>query len=320
MARFRLVHLAPLPNGAPRTQAYAVDDAGRACGEAGLAGNGTHAVRWEPTGAPRDLDGDPKRWSRANACNATGVVVGEHGLENPNGRRAFVWTETKGFRTLPPLPGDTQAWANAVAADGRVAGASTGLGHRVTPVVWDANGTPRAHSVVAGRDAQLYAFRGAVLAGGTRTDDAPSHEEAFVGPVGGPFRLLGSIGPGTHSRALGVNATGIVVGFAEDEFRAQHAVVWGPGGVGRVGFTPDGGHDQASAVNDRGQIVGFSYLPDAHRLLAFLHEDGVTHDLNTLVDLVATGWRLEEATAISTQGFVAGNGSIYGQARGYLLR
>ena len=320
MARFQLIRLDPLPGGAARTQAFALDEGGRACGEAGLAGNGTHAVRWEPTGMPRDLDGDPSRWSRAIACNATGVVVGEHGLENPMGRRAFVWTEARGFRTLPPLPGDSQAWANAVAADGRVAGASTGLGHRVTPVVWDTNGVPRALSVVAGRDAEVFAFRGAVIAGGTRTDDAPAHEDAFVGPVGGPYRRLGSVEPGTHSRALGVNAAGTVVGYAEDEYRSQHAVAWGPGGVRKLGFRADGGADQASAVNEHGQIVGFAYHPDAHRLLAFLHEGGVTRDLNTLVDLVATGWRLEEATAISAQGFVVGNGSLYGNPRGFLLR
>lgn len=320
MARFTLVRLDPLPNGAPRTQAYGVDEEGRACGEANLPGNGTHAVRWDRHGTPHDLDGDPKRWSRAVACNAAGLVVGEHGLENPMGRRAFVWSATKGFRSLPPLAGDSQAWASVVAADGRVGGASTGLGKRVTPVVWDTNGVPRALSVIADRDAEIFACRGATIAGGTRTNDAPAHEEAFVGKVGGPYRLLGSVEPGTHSRALGVNSAGVVVGFAEDEYRAQHAVAWTTGGLVRLGFSPDGGADQASAVNDRGQIVGFAFLPDAHGVRAFLHEDGVTRNLNTLVDLVATGWSLREATAISEGGVVVGNGEIYGQPRGFLLR
>jgi hypothetical protein len=119
---------------------------------------------------------------------------------------------------------------------------------------------------------------------------------------------------------LPVPADGRVAGASTGLGRRGTPIATGPGGVRTVGLTPHGGHDPASSVDDRGQIVGLPCLPDAHRLLAFLHEDGVTHDLNTLFDLVSTGWRLEKATAISTQGFVAGNGSSYGQARGCLLR
>lgn len=319
MARFRLVTLAPLP-GFHQSQAFGVDALGRAVGVAWFSENGQHAVRWTADGTPIDLDGDPGRWSRALACSSTGVVVGDCGFETPNRRLAFVHAGPGGLRTLPPLPGHTHSWATAIADDGVVGGASSGFGKPVVPVVWDPAGTVRALTVLPGYDAEVFAVRGGWVAGGTRTPDAPAHEEAFVGRIGGPYRRLGSVVPGTTSRALGVTSAGRCVGFGVEPLYGQHAVTFDDPGTTRLGFVGTSPADQASAVDDSGRIVGFAYEPDSRRTVAFLRENGVTQDLNGLVELVATGWHLGEATAIRGASLIAGNGSLYGRPNGFALR
>src|ERR687898_2708347 len=79
-----------------------------------------------------------------------------------------------------------------------------------------------------------------------------------------------------------------------------------------------GGTQGSSAlgINDAGQVVGYSGIPDGS-LHAFLYSDNQIYDLNTLIS-ASSGWVLEDATAINTSGQIVGEGRINGQSRAYL--
>jgi probable HAF family extracellular repeat protein len=75
--------------------------------------------------------------------------------------------------------------------------------------------------------------------------------------------------------------------------------------------TLGGDYSYAYALNDTGQIVGFSYVSPSS-IHAFLYKDGQMRDLNALIPQ-DSGWTLEFAWAINTAGQIVGEGAINGQ-------
>jgi len=82
-----------------------------------------------------------------------------------------------------------------------------------------------------------------------------------------------------------------------------------------------GNSGNAAAINNRGQVVGYSSTsysdPTEH---AFIWDNGVMLDLNTLLDASGTGWTLEYAEGINDRGQIVGNGiSLSGLRHGFIL-
>jgi probable HAF family extracellular repeat protein len=75
----------------------------------------------------------------------------------------------------------------------------------------------------------------------------------------------------------------------------------------------------AYGINDRDQVVGAANVADdgAH-LHAFLWENGVLLDLNTLLP-EKSGWTLEEARDINNRGQICGTGVLNGRREAFLL-
>jgi probable HAF family extracellular repeat protein len=137
----------------------------------------------------------------------------------------------------------------------------------------------------------------------------------------GTLTDLGSLGPGWSSAAVWVNDTGQIVGLSENgmidpligfpEFRA---VLWKNGGITDLG-TLEGGYESiANAVNNRGQVVGFSTntIPDpfsffpffgATQSRAFLWQKGAMLDLGTLGGPDATAISINDHSQIAGQSY-----------------
>ncbi len=74
----------------------------------------------------------------------------------------------------------------------------------------------------------------------------------------------------------------------------------------------------AFAINNHGQVVGFSTISDLHHAFVYTPGGKMT-DLNDLVDSQA-GWTLEVATCINDRGQIAGMGTHpAGRLRAFLL-
>ena len=81
----------------------------------------------------------------------------------------------------------------------------------------------------------------------------------------------------------------------------------------------------AADINEFNQVVGTSWLVtqltslyDPTKYHAFLWEDGIMTDLNTLI-AADSGWILTAARAINDNGDIVGSGLVNGQVHGFLL-
>jgi probable HAF family extracellular repeat protein len=137
----------------------------------------------------------------------------------------------------------------------------------------------------------------------------------------GVMRALPTLG-GTHGFATGANNQGQIVGWAENtvhdptcvppqvlQFRA---VMWGPGEgeVREMPPLPGDSVSAATAINDRGQVVGISGICDDavgkySAIHAVLWENGVPIDIG---NIGGDAWNT--GMAINHQGDVAGFGNV----------
>ena len=85
-----------------------------------------------------------------------------------------------------------------------------------------------------------------------------------------------------------------------------------------LGDLPGGYGSYATGINNAGQVVGQSTA--ATDVRAFLWQNGVMTDLNTVSGVVGTGWRLLEANAINDVGQIVGHGwNPLGVPRAFIL-
>jgi probable HAF family extracellular repeat protein len=111
---------------------------------------------------------------------------------------------------------------------------------------------------------------------------------------------LGDLGGG-YSVATDVNNRDEVVRFSTVAGGAQHAFLWRRGVMTDLGVLPGGDNSYAQAVNDRGEIVGWSATaPENGSLHAFRWRDGV------MTDLGAPNGGQSLALDISNQGEIVG--------------
>lgn len=123
------------------------------------------------------------------------------------------------------------------------------------------------------------------------------------------IRDLGTLG-GPESRAEALNERGQVVGWSDTAEKdgkgrfVRHAFLWERGrmrDLGALGSHEGFERSEATALNERGQVVGWSTTPSSARH-AFVWERGRMRDLGSLsAELTVT-----EATAVNESGLVIG--------------
>jgi probable HAF family extracellular repeat protein len=214
----------------------------------------------------------------ATGANNRGQIVGwaENAVHDPTCAppqvlqfRAVVWGPGRNqVRELPPLPGDTSGAATALNDRGQVAGISGTCDQAV------------------GRHTAKHAV---IWENGRVTD-------------------IGSLGEVTWNTPMAINQRGDVAGFAampgsDPDDPILHAFLWTKrDGIRDLGTLPGDTISEAHGINERRQVVGLSCGATCR---AFLWEDGVMTDLNTLVAPGYTGV-LTDARDINDLGEITG--------------
>jgi probable HAF family extracellular repeat protein len=123
---------------------------------------------------------------------------------------------------------------------------------------------------------------------------------------------MGNIGGAAWNTPMAINQNGVVVGFANVQpggALLAHAFIWTKGGgMKDLGTLPGQGVDaqsQALGINDQGQVVGISCTAGFASCAAFLWQNGVMTNLNSLV---AAGYddQLLAANDINDEGVITG--------------
>jgi len=126
---------------------------------------------------------------------------------------------------------------------------------------------------------------------------------------------LGTLG-GSRSLAYGINDSGKVVGSSDTTSDGgSHAFLYDEGATPKMqdmndlGTLSGGDLVQANSINDSGKVVGYSFTSDGEQH-GFLYDESATPKMQDLNDLIPadSGWTINEATAINSDGKIAANG------------
>ena len=240
---------------------------------------------------------------QATAINANGDVVGFTYGNSP--QHAFIYHDGV-MKNLGGLGGET-SMALGVKDSGVVVGRAdvgSAVFHAFT---WTAGGgmkdlnprlgnPPSSEAAAINRAGQIVGILGC--------------EQAYLfDPVRG-MKLLGALPGHGAAAASSLNNRGQVVGISmpdcNDSIEA-HAFFWDPVkgmvDVGTLGAYPT----FANGINDEGVVVGESRKKRCASSRAFIWQDGVMTDLNSLVSH-SSGWTLYAAAAINSRGQITGYG------------
>ncbi len=303
-------------SGGGQSQAYDLNDSRQVTGRAwDPALSAYRAFRWE-SGVMTALDslagatGSPL--SEGQAINAHGWVAGTG--STGSGPDPVLWTATTPL-DLGNL-GFTYAGAFDVNASGQVVGLSVTGSYSFAGFVWEGGTMTQLTPVASGGDYGAEGINGSgLIAGWSTVAGGAIHAALWTAPDA--VSDLGTLAGGTRSRADAVNSFGVIVGASATSEGADRATMWSGGSITDLGLLA--GDEQSSAldISDAGEIVGYS-TDEFHNERAFVYSGGTMYDLNALMG--GSGWTLNEATGINSNGDICGWGrNPYGLESGYLL-
>jgi probable HAF family extracellular repeat protein len=349
-AAYSVVSLATL--GGTSGIANTINNRNWAMGAANLAGNQTvNATVWLE-GLTFDLGtlGGPNSGIEWPVKNNRGVIAGiaETGTANPLGEAwscsAFFPTVTgdiclgfkwqNGVMTALPTLGGYDGYAAGVNDRGEIVGWAENTVHDSTCV---APQVLQFEAVIWGSNNQvqeLPPFSGDVDGAATAINDqgqvvgisgvcdvavgAFSAAHALLWQNGVPTNL-GSLGGVAWNTPAAINALGEVVGFSDlpgDQNGAPnfHAFLWtAQTGMQDLGTLQGDVYSEALDINEQGQVVGTSCTANFASCRAFIWQNGVMTDLNTIIPPNSPLYLLD-ANGINNRGEIAGQ--AYEQSTG----
>jgi probable HAF family extracellular repeat protein len=285
----------------------AINDRGQVVGTFGAPrcekGALRHAFLWDD-GIMRDLGTLGGKCSAAVAVTESGQVVGRS-QTGAGATHAFLWQNGK-MRDLAPLSWKHGVPLLAINDRGQVVGGTgtrTGATHAF---LWE-EGKLRDLGTLGGKDSAAVAIddRGRII-GWSMTRSHARH--AFLWEDG-KLRDLGTLG-GKDSEPWAINDRGAIIGGSdtstrEDGYPIQHSFLWEDGKMTDLG----GVLYDATAIDDRGQIVGSCDFAGTTGMHACLRQHGTLRDLGKL------GWKDgARAVAINDRGQVIGDSEYEGPA------
>ncbi len=314
--------------------AYAILDLGTLGGRSESAGLGLNSFGWVvgrsqtppetergfvfkglPSGGSAlvDLGGIASAGATPLGINDANTVVG-WSLNASGQREAFRW-DNGAMRSLGFLNGGTVSEARAVNLAGDIAGVSSVNNGAVHAFLIHTNqffdlgvGPGGDHSEALGMSENNQLVAGfTTIAGGA--------ERGFVWNFRPELTLIEPLAGDRDTRATDVNESGQVAGVSVDPTGRRRALFVDLNNGVRLepGLLPGGGYSEATAINRFGQLVGEAGSASAAPR-AFLWS---AHRLNDLNDLVSEEdderWELQRASAINSDGFITGVGTLSGR-------
>jgi len=273
-----LLVLAPFYAAPARAQSYSITDLGLLPGGTSSFATGIND-RGEATGTGDSSQGFYRAWRYSRgALTDLGALGG-----------SAAWTFTYGINNR----GDVTGYSFTAAGEARAF-----LYH---------DGTMQDIGTLGGTESGGYAINNAGEITGASNTPGDTESLAFIYSDGSMVGL-GHLG-GSSSVGQGINNVGEVTGWAYTTANlAQHAFLYRSGAMydlGTLGGASYAGlNSQGLAINDSGQVVGYSETPggggSAH---AFLYANGSMQDLGTL------GGSSSSALDINNVGDIVGNSS-----------
>jgi probable HAF family extracellular repeat protein len=301
---------------------HAINHAGQVVGDTIFKpGDPSHAFLWDKQHGIQDLG-----VGHATGINDHGTVVGY--TYDGSHFQAFTWDSTKGRNNLAPLMPAGNTVAYAINNNGKIVGwadvkVENSFVKTTTHACLWSGATVQDLGAIAGvpyTSAGLAINDSDVVVGYSQVHTAagaPTHAACW--PVGASPIDLGTVANLSSSVATGINANGLVCGYAGSH---EHAILWQNNVAQDLGL-PSGWADLgANGIGLSGDMVGQGGITNTLvNVRAFVYTGGSVYDLNNLVQPKDATWILESAVAINDCGQIVGTGirTIGGVTHGFLL-
>jgi probable HAF family extracellular repeat protein len=231
------VDLGTLPGGA-YSEAASINTAGDVVGLSEDAFYNTQAVLWPAAGrVPVILQSLGGRYSRANGINDNGDIVGMS--KDASGySHATLWPAAGRNPLDLGTIGGTFGSASAINPAGDIVGVSTDVGELRHATIWAAPAGAPASTCKSGGNSRSRSEHSGRSEHSNRSDrsDRSDRRRATAASATAPVSAsaaaarvasdLGLLPGGTYSQAMGINASGQVVGFGENNSWEQRAMSW----------------------------------------------------------------------------------------------
>ena len=309
--------------GVGHSYAYGLNDSGQVVGYAGNADNtAVFAFIYSAATGMNNMGSlGGGGFTYGASINNSGAVTGiSNAIRNAPpliqvSQHAFVYSAGAGMSDIGTLDGRFESGSHGYGINnpGQVAGGASTDGGQRAFVYSTVNGMTSI-GTLGGDFSSGYAINDAGQVTGQSTL-VTGARHAFLYTPGAGMVDIGTLGGGT-SDSWGINNAGQVTGWSNTIGNAQHAFIYSSS-TGMVDIGTLGAFAVGRDINNSGQVVGASFIPNEGAYHAFVYSQGTMYDLNTifspfLSDGKTPGFtRLTDGQGINDVGQIAGYGDYW---------